>query len=318
MVATGQEPIRQRVGIAIRGKTARQALALIRQAEADGVATAWMTMTATGLDTPTLFAAAAVETAQINLGTAIVPAFTRHPLALASQGLVLGELAPGRIRLGIGTSHGPTMVGAYGLAFQHPLAQLREYLHVLRTALHDGRVTFAGTYYQVDARLPAASPIPVLISALRERAFELAGELSDGAISWLCPPNYLIDRAIPAMTRGAEQGGHPAPPLVANIMVALSPDRDAVRAAARQQLAGYGRLPFYANMFAEAGFPVGEHGALSDALLDQIVVSGDDTAILNQLRALLRRGLDELLVGLVTLPGQEHAEEQLMRLLGRI
>lgn len=309
---------RQRVGALVRHPTAAGALALIRQAEAAGVTTAWMTMTATALDTPTLFAAAAVETAAISLGTAIVPAFTRHPLALATQGLVLGELAPGRVRLGIGTSHGPAMTSAYGLAFQHPLAQLREYLQVLRTALHDGHVTFAGAYYQVDARLPAASPIPILISALREHAFELAGELSDGAISWLCPPDYLINLAKPAMQRGAERAGHTAPPLVANTMVAFSSDQDAVRAAARARLGLYGRLPFYARMFAASGYPVDAAGTLSDALIDQLVISGDDAAIAAGLRHLLARGLDELLVGLIPLPGERGGEEHLFRLVGRL
>jgi alkanesulfonate monooxygenase SsuD/methylene tetrahydromethanopterin reductase-like flavin-dependent oxidoreductase (luciferase family) len=53
-------------------------------------------------DTLTLFAAAAARTSSVRLGTAIVPTYPRHPLALAQQALALDDLAPGRLRLGIG------------------------------------------------------------------------------------------------------------------------------------------------------------------------------------------------------------------------
>ena len=86
--------IRTRVGFGVSRRVAREAVDLIKRAEAAGVATAWSTMNALGNDLPTIYAAAAVQTERIALGTAIVPAFTRHPLALASQALVLENLAP--------------------------------------------------------------------------------------------------------------------------------------------------------------------------------------------------------------------------------
>ena len=64
-------------------------------------------------------------------------------------------------------------------------------------------------------------------------AFELAGELADGAISWLCPPRYLQDVALPAMRRGAEKAERPVPPLVAHVLVAPSVDMTQVRASTR-------------------------------------------------------------------------------------
>jgi alkanesulfonate monooxygenase SsuD/methylene tetrahydromethanopterin reductase-like flavin-dependent oxidoreductase (luciferase family) len=80
-------------------------LALIVRAEQHGVSTAWSTVGGTTPDAVTLFAAAAARTYQILLGTAIVPIYPRHPLVLASQALVLADLAPGRVRLGLGPSH---------------------------------------------------------------------------------------------------------------------------------------------------------------------------------------------------------------------
>src|SRR5262245_37286852 len=83
--------IRERIGVGFRPADARQSLDLIRRAEAAGVETIWTVMNALGRDTPTIFAAAAVQTSRIKLGTAIVPAFTRHPLALATQALTLED-----------------------------------------------------------------------------------------------------------------------------------------------------------------------------------------------------------------------------------
>src|SRR3712207_4917138 len=102
--------IRERIGVGFRPDDGRQALDLIRRAEAAGGETVWTVMGALGRDTPTIFAAAGVQTERIKLGTAIVPAFTRRPLAMATQALALEDLAPGRLRLGIGTSHQRVMI----------------------------------------------------------------------------------------------------------------------------------------------------------------------------------------------------------------
>src|SRR4051794_23471417 len=96
--------IASKIGFGFTPGNARAALETIEQAEAAGVDTVWTVMGAIRRDTLTLYAAAAVQTSTIRLGTSIVPAFTRHPLAMASQVLTLEDLAPGRLRLGIGTA----------------------------------------------------------------------------------------------------------------------------------------------------------------------------------------------------------------------
>jgi alkanesulfonate monooxygenase SsuD/methylene tetrahydromethanopterin reductase-like flavin-dependent oxidoreductase (luciferase family) len=309
------ESVRGRIGFNIRRSPARQTVELIQQIEQAGVEMAWMTMSATGVDVPTIFAAALVQTERIRLGTSIIPAFTKHPLGLATQTLALSELAPDRIRIGIGTSHGPTMA-AYGVDLGHPLDWLREYLTVTRTATQQGKVTFAGEYFNVDATMTASADVPLLVSALRPNAWELAGEASDGGISWLCPVDYLLREAKPAMQRGAQRAGRDTPPLVAHIPVALSTDRAAVREAARKQFAGYARLPFYAKMFEAAGYPVGANHDFSDALLDHLVISGNDDSIAQQLTDLLAQGLDELLVMPITISDPASEDARLLKVIG--
>lgn len=309
-----------RAGLAIRGLNPAETLAAIVRAEERGLSMVWSTVGGTNPDAVTLFAAAAAKTSRIGLGTAIVPTYPRHPIALASQALVLGALAPGRFRLGIGPSHRPTMEGMFGLTMNKPLEHLREYLTVLRSLLWDGSVDFSGTHFRVKAALPEGvepprTPLP--ISALRAGAFRLAGEISDGALSWVCPVPYLVNTAKPALEEGARAAGRPAPPLIGHVPVAVGTDREAVRAAARSQLANYGRLPFYRGMFEDAGFPVDPGGTLSDALLDELVVSGSPAEIAARLHQIQDAGIDELLVMRVTVADGEAEDAALVELLAR-
>jgi hypothetical protein len=120
------------------------------------------------------------------------------------------------------------------------------------------------------------------------------------------------------MERGAAKAGRPAPPLIAHIPVAFGNDRPAIRAAFRAGFGVYRRAPFYARMFAAAGYPIEPDGDYPDALLDHLIYSGDETAIAGQLRDLLASGLDELLVMLVPGADQTGEEERLMRLIGEM
>jgi F420-dependent oxidoreductase-like protein len=266
----------------------------------------------------TVLAAAAVRTTTIRLGTAIVPTYPRHPLALAQQALALGDLAPERLRLGVGPSHRPFIEGIYGLPMPSPLAHLREYVTVLRAALWQGQVDYQGRFFRVQVSLPRTPRTPILISALGEKAFHLAGELADGAISWMCPVPYLLEQALPALQAGAAKSGRPTPPLVAHLPVALGQDRQAIRAAARQQLGGYRQFPFYVQMFAEAGFPVASDGTMSDALLDSLVVFGDEAIIAARLTDLLAQGLDEVHVKPLLMARPEDEQARLARLLRQL
>jgi alkanesulfonate monooxygenase SsuD/methylene tetrahydromethanopterin reductase-like flavin-dependent oxidoreductase (luciferase family) len=310
--------IRERLGYGFTPSNASSALETIVRAEAAGFPTVWTVMSALARDTLTLFGAATQRTERIKLGTSIVPAFTRHPLAMATQMLTLEDLAPGRFRLGIGTAHQRTMIPVYGFAFERPLSQLREYLQVVRPALQQGQVDFEGEFYRVHAKLAATPGTPVLISTLREHAYELAGELTDGAITWLVPIEYLDAAGKPAMERAARAAGRETPPLVAHVLVSPRTDRDAVRAFARKTLGYYAAAPFYQRMFAAAGYPLGDDLAIPDALIDSLVVSGSDAEIVEGLRSRLERSPDELLLNLVVSGDPRADEDALFRIVSRL
>ncbi len=311
-------PLRERVGLTIQAADAATAISRIREAEQAGIRQVWMTQSMGMLDTLTLFAAVATQTTRIRLGTSIVQVYPRHPLVMALQAATINDLAPGRLRLGVGTSHRHVIENIYGLAMPSPLAYLREYVEVMRQGLWEGRIEHQGRFFNVAAPVPRPAQIPLLISALGEKAFHMAGEIADGAISWVCPVPYLLDRALPALRAGAEAQQRPVPPLVAHIPVAMSTDEAAVQAAATQRVSFYTKAPFYTHMFALAGFPVAEDGSGVDALVKELVVAGDQDQVKTRLRELLASGLDELLLMLIPVADEAREREQLIQVIASL
>jgi F420-dependent oxidoreductase-like protein len=297
-----------KIGAALHEIGAANQLAAIELADRLGVSTAWLTTGGAGPDAIAIFAAAAVRTSRIGLGTAIIPVYPRHPLNLAQQATVIASLAPGRLRLGVGPSHRPSVEGNFGYSMDRPLEYLREYVTVLRAALREGNVAFEGKQLtaRADVPLPPGAPeVPILTSALRPASSRLAGEVSDGALAWVSPLPYLKETALPALRRGAKQAGRARPPLIAHCFAVVNEDAAAVRATARERLAVYARLPFYQEMFALAGFPEARQGSFSDAMLDAVVHHGDEATVAAALNRYLADGMDELIVSTLVI-GQDR------------
>ncbi len=297
------------IGIAVQEPDAASALAAIERYDAAGVQAAWLTTGGVGPDALTTFAAAAVRTERILLGTAITPLYPRHPLVVVQQVSVLASLAPGRFRLGVGPSHKPGVEATFGIPFQAPLGHLREYLTVLRSALHDGAPDFDGRFYQAHGRLPSplAVPVPVMASALRPNAFRLCGELADGAITWLCPLPYVRDVALPALREGSVRAGRETPSLVAHVPFCLSTEPGEVLAAARQQLANYPRLPYYAQMMVDSGLADAAQGEWTGEMMNAIVVHGDEQTVARRLRAFIDTGATEIIAAPVIVGERRRA-----------
>lgn len=317
--SASRKPPRECVGLVVDGTNAAAAVKTIIAAESAGVRQIWMAQPPNWPDVLTIFSAAAIKTSTVRLGTAIVPTYPRHPLVLAQQALAFHDIAPGRLRLGIGPSHRFIIEDMYGLQHRSPLIHLREYIEILRAALWEGTVDHHDSFYNVVATLPRAAQIPILISTLGEKAFHLAGQIADGAISWVCPVPYLLSTGIPILRKSAAAAGRASPPLVAHVSVALSEDRNSIMLAGHRLLDFYAKIPFYANMFSNAGFQLTTDQALPDSLVDNLVVSGNKATVSVRFNNLLAGGLDELMVSLVpTTSKVEEEQTQLIRLIGQL
>jgi len=180
-----------------------RAVALVRLADDLGYDSVWVTH-GLGRDSFVVLAAYAHATRRIGLGNGVVPIYPRHPVAMAQEAATLAEVSGGRFRLGIGLSHRPSMVDALALDMGRPLDVMREYVAVVRAAL-TGRARFEGAYYRVAwqaAFTPPSPPPPLLLAGLAVPMLELAGEVADGVVLWLCAPDYIRTVAVPAPAPG--------------------------------------------------------------------------------------------------------------------
>ena len=278
----------------------------IKGLEEAGIPAVWLTTGAPGADALTIFAAAAAVTDTIKMGTAITPTWAQHPVYSVQQIQVIANLAPGRLRFGVGPSGKQGMERIYGVDFREPVTNMREFIQVSKSLLQTGSVDFEGSHYRSRIRIGSAIPdVPIIGSALGMGAFRACGEVADGAISWLCPPPYLKDYARPALEEGARNANRTTPPLIAHFVTCLHEDVDEVRAAVRQDFTYFASAEFYINMFAAAGFPgVSRDTGLSDELIDSFTFYGDQNAIASQIQALFDDGADEVYASIVT-PGPD-------------
>src|SRR5207247_125309 len=221
-----------------------------------GYDSVWVTHGA-GRDSFVLLAAYAAATTRVGLGNGVVPVAPRHAVAMAQCALTTNEVSGGRFRLGIGVSHKTSMEAMLGLRLVEPLAVMREYVAVLRGALGAGS-EFEGRHYRVRwaMAVPTRPPAPPIhLAALSVKMLELAGEIADGVVLWLCPPAYVRDVAVPALERGRRRAGKPLAgfEVVAAVPLAVTDARAAAMAAFRAELKRYLEQPFYRAMMQAAG-----------------------------------------------------------------
>jgi 5,10-methylenetetrahydromethanopterin reductase len=270
-------------------------------AEEDGFDSCWFTHIG-GADALTVLALAGPRTQRIELGTAVVPSYPRHPTALAQQALTANAAAGGRLALGIGPAHRPA-VERIGMRYERVARHVREYLSVLRPLVHDGSVDFAGDVFtarSVTLRVPGARPFPILVAALAPRMLQLAGELADGTITWMVGPKTFAGHIVPRIRRAAA-AGRPAPRLALGAPVAVCDDERAGREQADRTFAGYGRLPNYRRMLDLEG---------ADGPGD-VVICGPEAHVERQLRAYASLGVSDVLASIY--PVGEDAEASVAR-----
>ena len=254
-------------------RSVANAVALAQRSEAVGFHSFFLG-TAFGLEPITTLAVVAQHTERIGLGTSVVPTWPRHPFVMAQQAATTNAASGGRFRLGIGPSHPPVM-SMYGFASEHPVRHTREYLTVVKALLTDGAVKFRGDDFSVFGFLDVeerGSP-PVFLGALRPRLCRLAGELADGAIPWLVPPEYLAEIIVPTVDEGARDAGRATPPVLASLPCMLASDRDTVREAASRELAIYLQVPTYVDVFVRAGL-LPDHAAATNGWSAELVDRG--------------------------------------------
>lgn len=258
-------------------------------AEAAGFTSVWVPQIPDEFDALTAVALMGRATSRVELGTAVMPIQTRHPVAMAQQALAVQAVCEGRLTLGLGPSHHWIVEDMLGLPYQRPARLMRDYLEVLAVALAGpGPVDVENESFRVHNPLDVTdvAPTPVLLAALAPVMLRLAGEHAAGTILWMADERAIGDHVVPRITKAAEEAGRPRPRVVAGIPVALCPtdEVDAARARANQLLGHAEYSPNYERLL--------EQGDATD--VGDLLAAGDESSVLARLRGFRDAGATDL------------------------
>jgi F420-dependent oxidoreductase-like protein len=281
-----------------------QLVADAEAAEAAGFTSVWVSQVPGDFDAFTAITLMGQATERIELGTAIVPIQTRHPIAMAQETLSNQAVCEGRFTLGLGTSHHWIIEGMLGLPYERPAHQMRDYLQVLNAALRGpGSVDVENDGYRVHSPIDVTDrgSNPVLLAALGPVMLRIAGEHTSGTILWMADARAVAEHVVPRITKAAAEAGRPAPRVIAGVPVAICPNDevDEARAWANQVLGQAEISPNYQRLLARG-----------DATnMGHILAAGDESAVLARLRAFRDAGATDLAVRL--LPFGRHREARI-------
>jgi len=261
-----------------------------------------------GLDAITIAGVIGREVPDIEIGTAVVPTYPRHPMMLAQQALTTNLLTGGRFSLGIGLSHQFVIETIMGMSFEKPLRHMREYLSILGPLVREGTVSFSGETMSCNATvdITGAQPCPILVAALGPQMLQLTGAVADGTITWMTGPQTLADHTTPTITAAASANGRPSPRILAGIPICVTDDAAGARERAATQFSIYGFLPSYRAMLDREGL---EGPA-------DIAIVGDEATVRFGIERFADSGVTDLLaVEFSTDPAERTRTRDLLRSL---
>lgn len=265
-------------------------------AESAGFAAFWIPQVPGYLDAMTAVTLIGQATDRIEIGTAVVPIQTRHPMIMAQQALTTQIACGGRFTLGIGPSHHWIVNGQLGLAYDRPVRLMGDYLDVLNASFAGpGSVDVDNESYCVHSPVDVtdAYGVPILLSALGPAMLRLAGERAGGTILWMADERAIADHVVPRITSAATGAGRQAPRIVAGVPVALCSANEVgdARAYASEVLGHADFSPNYVRLL--------EHGDAED--VGDTMAAGDERAILARLSRYRDAGVTDLVARIVPL-----------------
>jgi probable F420-dependent oxidoreductase len=220
--------------------------------------------------------------------TGIANIWARDAVAMTGGLKGLTEAFPERVLLGLGVSHSPLVEGLRGHRYEPPLAAMRRYLDAMDASPY---TAFRPT-----------TAVHRVLAALGPRMLALAAEKTDGAHTYLVPPEH---------TEEARKHLGSGPLLCVEQAVLLEKDPGRARDIGRSYAAGYLELPNYRNNLLRLGFwPEDFENGGSDPVVDAIVAWGDEQVILDRLRAHFDAGADHVCVQALPAARREVPSDQ--------
>lgn len=301
-----------KIGLAMGGgdrETPQQLVERIAQAEADGFPSIWLA-NIFSLDALTVLALAGERTSKVELGTAVIPTYPRHPHALAQQAATVNAACNGRLALGLGRSHKLVIEDMFGIPYDRPITHMREYLTIVRDLTRSGKCAVDGAMYKVNASLSVtgSGAFPILIGALMPKMLELCGELCDGTLTWMSGPRHIEQNIVPVLRDTAKRAGRPQPRVIASLPISVTAAADRAKEFAAKAFEIYGMLPVYrACLDAE--------GVAGPA---DLALAGDEATVRAGLQRLAAAGATDFYGAIFPTPDDADSPQRTQRFLASL
>ena len=231
-------------------------------------------------------------TERVNVGTWIANIYMRQPVVATATALTIQEITGGRMILGLGVSHKPVN-SRYDIDMGDPIEAMRSYVGEVK-AFADGTSPRLSLKREMD--------LPVYIAGLTKAAAQLAGEVADGIMPYLCPPAYIATLKEQVAAGAAKAERDPSTISITNgIPSFVSDDGAAAVAAAKRRLGPYARFPFYQRLIRNIGFgdiiDKVQEGAnpadvFTDELIDSVALAGTPDSCKRKLEEHFAAGVD--------------------------
>jgi F420-dependent oxidoreductase-like protein len=223
-------------------------------AEAAGFATYWVAQVGL-IDALTLIGAHGDTGSSMEIGTAVISTWERHPHMLAAQALTTQALVGDRLIVGIGLNHRPHVEQHLRLPWHKPVRHLLDYLAILGDLLETGNASFQGEIwsFEGEGQRPSTGVPKVMVAALGEQVLKVTGRRTDGTILWCVGPKTIRTHIAPIINDAAAGADRPAPGIVCSLPVWVTDDPQPARDFLGAVLGDYANLPSYRAMMDVEG-----------------------------------------------------------------
>jgi 5,10-methylenetetrahydromethanopterin reductase len=305
---------------------------LAKAAEAAGFDQFWVSHDLFLRSATVILTAVAAATERIQIGTCILNPYTLNPGEIAMFAATLDEFSGGRFNLGI-ASGAAEFLKWVGIHPEKPLTATVESIHAINRLLQGERVPFEGHFLQwtdeAYMRFPVQRRIPIYLGAMSPNMLRAIGEVADGGLPLLLPPEHY-ETVLPYIQEGAAKAGRDMADIdvAACIWCSLCDDRERAEDALREKIAYYGHalspLIWERLGVTRADFDAIEKAAMVEGDMTKakalvtpamlkIGIVGTSADLIERLEALVAMGVEHLSLGPPLGPNPLEAVEMVGR-----
>ena len=223
------------------------------------------------------------QTSSIELVTAVIPVFSKHPVELAQQILTTALISNNRLKIGLGVSHKHRVENELGLKYITPVNYMKEFLTILKDILHRGHSEFKGNIFNVDVSIDAetCNDVDIYLAALGPKMLGLAEKYTEGTITWMTGYKTIKNNIFPVLNSKLDNNRS----ILSSIPICITDDVETIKNEAKSIFKFYNNYPNYKKMIIQEG--------VKDP--SDLAIVGDEDYAYNILQEYANSGVTEIL-----------------------